>query len=462
MSLANEIIYGDAKSVTAMLANGADPDEVDEYGFTPLIEAAIVNKVDVATVLLRAGADPNQTDFAGRSPLHWAVENQNLELAELFLNYKADPNSHTNSAEPILAIPMLRKQENVKQLLYKYGANLDFARDYINAKLLGHRYELTGHVYIVNAKEEFILLDLEGFFLEFSLGIIQNSLARFIKNFSARKFSGLTKKIKTIVQSLDVASELIRYQQYTIDLKQYEQRINYLFHTPLLLIPATYQGHAITFVRYGDLFAKVDRGANSQFEGSVVIYRMRRPQALTPAMLHQIVYTKQSDDFMHSGINQQLGLVRVMNLPIGPQITGNCSWANVEGAVPTMLFMLLMSDPTYRSDMYDCIAQSLEFYDAWREWDKDRALDECIQNFGHDEKIRNASKAVLLAATLFQTCEYSDIKNIERAERILSVLAKNQFSQYIENYVKVYYKKKWSEAGENLMHLFDMVAPKRI
>lgn len=461
MSLANEILYGDVRSVQAQLQMGADPNEIDEYGFTPLIEAAIVNKVDVSELLIKMGADPNMPDFAGRTPLHWAVENQNDALATLLLENKADPNCHTNTAEPALAIPVLRGQEKIKNLLYKYGGDINFAKDYINGKLLGHRFELLGHAYMSTPKKQFIVLDLEGFFLEFSLSIIKDSLLRFRKNYAARRLTYLFPHIDKIISALDIAAELIRYQQYTIDLTEHEDRINQLLSQPLLIIPATYQGHAITFVRYGNIFAKCDRGANSQFEGSVVIYRITQPENLTTGLLRQIVYKKQKDEFMHSGINERLGLERVMNLPVGPQITGNCSWANVEAAIPTMLFMSLLTDKNYKSEVKRAMRDAINFYEQWREWDKDRALDECIQSFTDSDEVRQASKAIILAAVLFQTCEYTDIKNIQRAEKILSILSKKEFHPYLENYVKVYYKKKWTEAGENLMHLFDMVAPSR-
>ena len=286
-----------------------------------------------------------------------------------------------------------------------------------------------------------------------------DSLKRFKSNYAARDWSDFFPILDSVIHAIEVSAELVRYQQYTVDLSAQQNRINQLFASPLLMVPATYEGHAITFVRFGNLFAKCDRGANSKFEGSVVIYEMQHPEQLDQGLLQQIVYKKQGNDFMHSGINEHLGLKRLINVPIGPQITGNCSWANVEAAIPTMLLLLLAQQPQYRDDYTRAMKDALSLFDAWSNWDKDRALDECIGSFAHDNKTRNAAKAILLAAVLFQTCEYTDDKNIARAEKILSVLTKPEFEPYLRNYIEVYHNKRWTEAGENLMHLFDMVAP---
>lgn len=75
-------------------------------------------------------------------------------------------------------------------------------------------------------------------------------------------------------------------------------------------------------------------------------------------------------------INQQLGLLPFAQMPISSQISGNCSWANVQAVVPVAYSMQeLTSVENFKPDV------ALSLYDEWVEWDKDRALDECIQRF---------------------------------------------------------------------------------
>ena len=186
-TLANFIIQNQESAVRQLLALGADIDGFDEYGFTPLIESAIANHIHLAKLLLEKGADPNKKDLVGGTALHWAVENNNLEFCRLLLDNKADPNAHNLSAEPLLVKPILREHKVLKHLLYEYGASTRFANDYINLKLLGHRYDLKGEIDILNSDGGFAELSLEGFFLESSTHILRQSLHQYVSNFGAKK-----------------------------------------------------------------------------------------------------------------------------------------------------------------------------------------------------------------------------------------------------------------------------------
>ena len=108
----------------------------------------------------------------------------------MLLAHGADPNAYTLTGDPVLVKPLLRRQSRLKQLLIRSGANIDFAQDYINTKLLGHRFELVGYADIVDHQQRFIEVDFEGFILEFTIGIILNSLQEYRNNFSARHLRG--------------------------------------------------------------------------------------------------------------------------------------------------------------------------------------------------------------------------------------------------------------------------------
>lgn len=466
MTLADSIIYGTREDVEIALKENIDVDvnDFDEYGYTPLIEAVIFNKTDIATLLLAHKAQPNQPDLTGRTPLHWAVDNSSLVMTKLLLDQKANPNAYTKGGQPVLTFPLLRRQEELKDLLYRYGADLNFAQDFINSKLVGHRFELEGQVHIVDTNGQFILLDYEGFFLEFTLVIIENSLHRFKSNYAAKKLQPYFKKILKMLDCLRVASELIKYQHYNIEYKQFDTRINRLLEHELILIPVAYEGHAITCIKCGDLWVKCDRGYNSRVEGSVVIYRVRNHELLTRNFIKNLIYKKHSREYVNQGINEYLGLLPIAELPLPPQVIGNCSWANVEASVPAMLFLLLLQE-RFRIDAQETanIQQSvMAIFEEWREWDKDRALEECIQSFNHASPARKASKAALLAAVLVQKCHYDVPRELHRAEKILPLLAIPEYQYILQSYIKVYIDNNKTEDGENLLHLLDMAAPKEV
>lgn len=95
--------------------------------------------------ITKNGAKTDPLDVSGQSALHWAIDNDNQELIELLIQHKrADPNLYTDDGQPPLFKPILRKNRLLRDFLIKAGADINFANDYINAKLIGHRFELKG------------------------------------------------------------------------------------------------------------------------------------------------------------------------------------------------------------------------------------------------------------------------------------------------------------------------------
>lgn len=455
MSLANEIIYGTKAGVEYLIQQGADIEEMDEYGFTPLIEAAIVNNVDIARLLIEQGAEINRSDATGRTALHWATDNNNAELCELLLAHKADPNAYTTASQPILVYPLLRRNTEVKKLLYQYGAELNFAQDFISAKLLGHRYELEGQIDIVNAEGNFIELNYEGFFLEVTLDIVCNSLERYRNNFSARHFRTYFGYLNQIIRSFKIASELIKYQRYNIDIRQYAEQIDFLLNQQLLLIPVAYEGHAVTFIKYQNLLIRCDRGEFSKREGTVVVYQIGKLHLLNFDFIKQIIYKRQSKEFINEGIKQYLDLKIVEQIPVESQLIGNCSWANVEASIPAMLFLLQLNTDNSPREIHGYKTAALNFYRDWLQWDKDRALEDCLKSFPAASKARKASKAAMLGAVLFQKCNYQIPRDLEKAEKIINVLTTPEYLYVLKSYIKIYWQDRKTMAGENLMQLLD-------
>lgn len=437
-----------------------DLNEIDDYGFPPIIESAIVNNAYFASRLLEKGASIDKQDATGRTALHWACDNNNVDLAQVLLKYGANPNISTSSGQSALVFPYLRSQEKLKNLLYRHGADLKFAQSYINAKLIGHRFELKGQVHIPNHKRELILVDYEGFFLEFSVAVIFDSLRRFRNNFAAKHLSGFFPKVRNIVKSIRNGEELIGYQHYMLNLDKYKDRVMQLLNYEPLFLPVTYRGHAISFVKFGSILIKCDRGANSKREGAVVVYRIGYPQQFSKEFIFYLIYQKHNENFVHHEINKLLGLTKIGELPIPSQVIGNCSWANVEAAVPSLMYLMLLSDQKLHLKPDDASHLSLAFYREWREWDKDRSLDTMLTQFENGPKIVQASLASIAAAVFFQTCRFEDPLSLARAEKILPILKRTEFQYVYRSYIDVYYSGD-QRMMQKLNHLLDMVEEKK-
>lgn len=434
----------------AYLREGESLDDIDEYGFTPLIECAITRQIKIAEQLLLRKVDVNKPDVTGRTPLHWAVDNNDVEMTRLLLTHGADTNAYTRNGLSVLVYPVLRGQDTLKQLLYHHGAKLDFALDFINGKLLGHRFELQGDVDIVNAKGEFIELDYEGFILEFTVAVLKDSLRRFISSYSTRHLRDYFPLIHTIMDAFSVAGELLQFQHQPRLTDIHLKRINELLKSPMLILPAASRGHALCFVRFHQWWAKIDRGENSLKEGSVNIYRLTRPEALTVHFIQDFLYKKQNRRYFHHVINQQLGLLPIAQIPISSQISGNCSWANVQAVVPVAYAIQeLRSTDDFNPET------SMFLYDEWIEWDKDRALDECIQRFYLASPERKASIVAMLGGVLFQACDHKNTQHLDRAEKILNILTLPDYYYVLKSYLDEYCVKRLTRRGNNLLKLLD-------
>lgn len=453
LSLADAILQEDIESVKTLLRYGEDINQVDEYGFRPIIEAAIVNNTEISKFLLNQGANANEQDVTGGTALQWAVENNNLVLSKLLLEHAANPNAYNFSGQPVLVMPLLRQQTEIKNMLLRAGADLVFAQDFINTKLLGHMFELVGNAEIVDPKNQFVDVDFEGFFLEVTMGLIADSLLQFQNHFAARKLRRYSGLAQFIVEIMQRAAQLIRYQQYQVDIKKYQPQITALLKQDPLLIPMGYEGHAITFIKRGNIWIKCDRREDSRLYDNIVFYRVRHEQRLTEEFLRYLVFEKLTGEFVNEELDKILGLEPITELKVEAQISGNCSWANVEAAIPAIFFLVLMQSSHDAQAIAYYKTLALNFFHRWRDWNKDRALHYCIQSYEEGDAIRKATKAEILAAILFQRCSIENVGDKDRIESILRVLIKSPYEYILKNYLRVYYYENHTAEGKQFSDL---------
>lgn len=450
MTIASDIISHRMPDFDSYLRAGESLDDIDEYGFTPLIECAITRQIDIAEQLIARKVDVNKTDVTGRTPLHWVVDNNDLELARLLLSNGADPNAYTRNGLSILVYPVLRRQDKLKHLLYNHGAKLDFALDFINGKLLGHRFELQGDVDIVNAKGEFVELDYEGFILEFTVSAIKDALRRFTSSFSTRHLRDYFPFAHSIIDAFTTAEELLQYQHLPVLDMKHLMRLHLYLQAPLLILPAASRGHAMGFIRFGQWWAKIDRGENSLKEGSVNIYRMTKPEAFDVQFIREFLYQKQTRSYFQQEINQELGLIPIAKMPISSQISGNCSWANIQAIVAVAYAIQSLEKESQFNPN-----PAMDFYNEWVEWDKERAIDECVQRFHLANPTRKASLAAMLGGVLFQACDYRNPRHVEMAEKILKILSLPEYEYILKSYLEEYCIKRLTKKGNNLLKILD-------
>jgi hypothetical protein len=460
MSLADAIIAQDKDLVQKLLQLGDENiNVVDEYGYLPLIQCAIMDDLALARILLDAGANCNLQATTGTTALYWAVENNNRDLVKLLLAHGADPNLYTTGGEAPLVIAMLRRYLDIKNMLIDAGGDLEFVYDFINTKLLAHRYELSGAVDIVDSKERFTEIQYEGFILEFSLLAVRNAVYDFIKHYMFRDHDKYKKYFRIVLQALSVSAELIRYQQYRTDLpKSQEAIVALLRKKDLLIIPIAHAGHASALVVLGDHMVVVDRRQDSYVIGSIGIYKIGNLTNWNEQFIFYLLYTKKPLDFMTINLYQILDLQLMGKILMPAQITGNCSWANIEAAIPAALFLLYKRDGIEFGNVVSYHDLPLAQFLAWQEWDLDRELKFCFDSFWRAKgTIRRAAKASLLAAILFQRLSVSSEKDVAIAKKILKILQQKNFRYILDSYIEVYLNLRRTKAGENLKAIMQRV-----
>jgi hypothetical protein len=451
MSIADEIIYGLEPDYDRVIQEGYTLDDMDEYGFTPLIESVICERLSVTEALIQRRVSIDEPDVLKRTALHWAVDQGLFEFAKLLLKSGANPNTFDSNGLSALVYPILRGQYELKHLLFQYGAKLDFALDFIHGKLLGHRFELKGRTEILAPNNEFVELDYEGFILEFTVATLKDSLRRFTSSYSTRHLRSQFKYVTSILDGLITAEKLLRYQHHQNLSREDKQRISMLIQsTPLLILPAASRGHAMCFMRMKNWWVKIDRGEHSLQEGSANIYQMMKPDAFNFDFLKEFLYQRHPREYFHQQINRELGLKPLYKLPLTSQIAGNCSWANIQGVVA--LGYALQQLDQRGSFLVD---DAMVLYHNWIEWDQDRALDDCIQRFYMVDKNRKFTIASMLGAVLFQACDAKNSKHVKRAEKILKVLTLPEYSFILDTYLTHYCVKCLTPRGNNLLKLLD-------
>ena len=83
----------DAVLVQRLLKEGANPNAANDYGATPLAEAAVIGNTVVLTALIKAGADVNAVNAAGQTPLMVLARTSNVAAVRLLIRAGAKVNA---------------------------------------------------------------------------------------------------------------------------------------------------------------------------------------------------------------------------------------------------------------------------------------------------------------------------------------------------------------------------------
>lgn len=112
ISLLHKAAYlGLEEAIRTMLDEGADPNEIDEQGETPLHKAAREGHCDAVNALIEFGADVNAVNVMGMTPLHWVALNGRSAVAALLIDAGADPDLSDDYLDNLSPVEVARLME---------------------------------------------------------------------------------------------------------------------------------------------------------------------------------------------------------------------------------------------------------------------------------------------------------------------------------------------------------------
>jgi ankyrin repeat protein len=111
--------------VEFLLKAGAAVNTQDKYGHSPLYETAYKGYDEIVELLLNAGADINQTSVNGMTPLHRAASLDDKDAVELLLKIGADLNQPDRYGNTPLSLAVHNGYKDIVELMHKLGAIAD-------------------------------------------------------------------------------------------------------------------------------------------------------------------------------------------------------------------------------------------------------------------------------------------------------------------------------------------------
>jgi ankyrin repeat protein len=116
---------GDAGVVRGLLDRGANVNEKDKGGFTPLHIAAARDDPNILRILLDRGANVNEKARRGDTALHMATLGDNPEMVRILLDRGANVNEKNDWGSTALHHAALQGHSDIAQVLLDRGANVD-------------------------------------------------------------------------------------------------------------------------------------------------------------------------------------------------------------------------------------------------------------------------------------------------------------------------------------------------
>ncbi|NQY42083.1 MAG: hypothetical protein HRT87_01900, partial [Legionellales bacterium] len=122
--------------------------------------------------------------------------------------------------------------------------------------------------------------------------------------------------------------------------------------------------------------------------------------------------------------------------------------------VPTAYFLLDFISGDQNNNHEEAISKSMNIFSKWREWDKDRALNEFVQRFERSNKSLKAAIASVFGSVLINIIATGDVRDKKRVKIIINTLRGKDYSYVINSYRKIFYERHKTKIGKLLEEFY--------
>lgn len=395
-------IFNDkSDSVAALLDWGVDPNQVSLIdGATPLHVAAGFGFVQYLEPLLAHGADLNTQDFYGDTPLGNSILFNQEQFASALLAYdELDVNlgdtdfltplemsfylDHKGLVDPIIqhgsfdvnyACLLLAGSELTE--LYDYLLMQDFEIDFdlieafLSVKLLGLRFEYD---------DCFTLSQLDDYQQQcFSFEGYGNLSGKQAFSYSYESFfDAIVSESELpdwVHHVFSLVGDVMHFAAATQDPQAYVDE--YHKNQPVLVVSG-WDGHSISFVLYGDLLYRCNRGELAHDTHGVEIFHISNSDAINYELINIMLKAEGDPEFLSNELIELLSLSKLGGFEIPHQIVGNCVWANLEGGLEALIHASLVQQGV---DMQTALILAEQSYELWQEYDHHLAITDVISH----------------------------------------------------------------------------------
>ena len=119
---------GNIGRIEELLASGADVNQQDIFGYTPLHRAALTGHTNAIRMLIKSGADVNQQNNDGRTPLHLAAIIGRADAIRMLIEAGADINQTTSLGQTAVDLATASNRQHIVALLNDYIQRMEQAR----------------------------------------------------------------------------------------------------------------------------------------------------------------------------------------------------------------------------------------------------------------------------------------------------------------------------------------------